>query len=53
MTVAFKVPSGMEGESFSILRWDGSQWVEESVIVEDGYVKATTSNTGTFVLVAK
>ena len=31
----------------------GGKWVEESVSVEDGYVKATTSNTGTFVLVVK
>ena len=53
LTVLFKIPGGMEGESFSILRWDGGKWVEESVSVEDGYVKATTSNTGTFVLVAK
>ena len=53
LTVLFKIPGGMEGESFSILRWDGGKWVEESVSVEDGYVKATTSNTGTFVLVVK
>jgi hypothetical protein len=43
----------MEGKSFSILRWDGGKWVEESATVENGYVKATTSNTGMFILVAK
>ena len=53
MAVAFKIPSGMEGETFAILRWDGSNWVEESVSVENGYVKATSSNTGTFALVVK
>jgi hypothetical protein len=53
LTVLFKIPSGMEDESFSILRWGGSKWVEESVTVEDGYVKATSSNTGVFVLVVK
>ena len=53
MTVAFKVPSGMEGETFAILHWNGSNWVEENVIVENGFVKATSSNTGMFVLVAQ
>ena len=53
ITVAFKIPSGMEGENFAILRWDGSKWVEEIVIVENGYVKATSTNTGIFVLVVK
>jgi hypothetical protein len=38
MTVVVKIPSGMEDESFS---------------VEDGYVRAATSHTGTFVLVEK
>jgi hypothetical protein len=52
MTVAFMIPAGMEGESFTILRWDGSDWVEESVSVADGYVTTTTNHTGTFVLVA-
>ena len=53
MTVSFMIPAGMEGETFAILRWDGSSWVEESVSVENGYVKASSSNTGTFVLVVK
>jgi Right handed beta helix region len=53
MTVLFTIPGGMEGDSFGILHWDGSKWVEENVIVENGSVKATTSNTGIFVLVAK
>jgi hypothetical protein len=53
MTVGFMIPSGMEGENFSVLRWDGSQWVEESVTVENGYVMATSSSTGTFVLAVK
>jgi hypothetical protein len=53
MTVSYKIPSGMEGKTFAILYWDGSKWVEESVTVENGFVKATTSNTGTFVLVVK
>jgi hypothetical protein len=53
MTVAFKVPGGMEGETFAIMRWDGGDWVEESVSVENSYVKTTTVNTGTFVLVTK
>jgi len=53
MTVSFKIPTGMEGQTFAILRWDGSKWVEESVSVVNGFVKATTSNLGTFVLVVK
>jgi len=53
LMVAFKVPSGMASESFAILHWDRSSWVEESVIIEDGYVKTTSSNTGTYVLVVK
>jgi hypothetical protein len=53
MTVAFMIPEGMEGESFSIMRWNGSDWVEENVSIEDGYVRATTNHTGTFVLVTK
>ena len=32
---------------------DGSNRMEESVGVENGYVKATTDQTGTFVLVMK
>ena len=53
MTVSFTIPAGMETETFAILHWDGSSWVEESVSVENGYVKAASSNTGAFVLVAK
>ena len=53
MTVAFQIPSGMEAETFGILRWDGSSWVEESISLENGYVKTTSRNTGTFVLVVK
>jgi len=51
MTVSFMIPAGMEGETFAIMRWDGSNWVEESVNLENGYVKAATNHTGTFVLV--
>lgn len=51
--VSFLIPAGMEGENFAIMRWDGNNWVEESVSVEDGYVKALTSSTGTFVLVVQ
>jgi hypothetical protein len=51
LTVTFMIPVGMEGESFSILRWDGGQWVGESVSVADGYATTTTNHTGTFVLV--
>ena len=53
MTVSFTIPAGMEAETFAILHWDGSSWVEESVSVENGYVKAASSNTGAFVLVVK
>jgi len=53
MTVSFMIPAGMKGQTFAILRWDGSKWVEESVSVVNGYVKATSSDTGTFVLVVK
>lgn len=53
MTVSFMIPAGMEGQTFTILYWDGSKWVEESVSVESGYVKTATSNPGTFVLVIK
>ena len=53
MTVSFVISAGMEGETFAILRWDGNSWVEESVSVENGYVKAVSSNTGTFALVVK
>jgi len=34
----------------AILRWEGGNWVEESVSVDNGYVKAASSNTDTFVL---
>jgi len=37
----------------AILHWDGDNWVEESVSIENGYVMATSSLTGTFVLVVK
>ena len=50
MTVGFMVPVGMVGETFTILRWDGGDWVEENVSLENGYVMAVTSYTGTFVL---
>jgi len=53
MSVAFKVPAGKQAESFAILRWDGGGWVEENVSLENGYVMATTSHTGTFALVVK
>jgi hypothetical protein len=53
MTVAFKIPAGMVGANFSILRWDGSTWMEEGVSLEIGHVKTNSSNTGTFVLVVK
>ena len=53
MTVLFTIPSGKEGDTFGILHWDGSKWVEESVTLENGSVMATTSNTGIFVLVVK
>ena len=53
MTVAFQIPSGMETESFAILRWDGGSWVEENVSLADGYVMTTSTTTGTFILVVK
>jgi len=51
--VSFKIPSGMEDATFAILYWDGFKWIEETVSVVDGFVKATSNNTGTFVLVTK
>ena len=54
MTAVFKIPSGMEGKSFSVVYCDGSKWIEESVRLENGHDEKTMSSTmGTFVLVVK
>ena len=53
MSVSFIIPTEMEGENFTILRWVGSSYVEESVSFANGYVTVTVSKPGTFVLVVK
>jgi len=54
-TLSFDVPSGMTGDTLSILFWDPTSlaWVEKSLTVADGKVTLTVDQLGTFVVVEK
>jgi hypothetical protein len=53
MVVKFKIPDGFivpSGQALSIYFFDGSTWSKLPVTISGGYVYATTSQTGTFIL---
>ena len=54
-TLSFDLPSGMIGDTLSILFWDPTSlaWVEKSLTVADGNVTLTVDQLGTFVVVEK
>jgi hypothetical protein len=67
VVISFSIPAGMEESEFSILYWDGLQWLDlETAAFEDnrmvidsghktenGYFQATVNFGGIFVLVQK
>ncbi|CAG0962132.1 Alpha-agarase [Anaerolineales bacterium] len=55
ITLSIKIPSGLDGESLAVLRWDSAAgaWVEKLVTITDGNLVLTGITPGTFVLVEK
>ena len=54
LTVGFKIPLGNEGSNFTILHWDGTQWVSLGGSPDtSGYFNVQTGSAGFFVLVVQ
>ncbi len=52
VVVSFDIPDAMDGEDFTILFWNGSDWEElDGFLTADGYFQAVTDQAGIFVLV--
>ena len=51
MTVGFVIPSGQQAAAFSILHWDGAQWVDLGGTQSGGLIVVDTTLTGDFILV--
>ena len=49
---SFDIPAGMVGP-FTVLSWNGTEWVEVASSVVGGKVAFTPTGTGTFVLVTR
>jgi hypothetical protein len=49
--VSFDIPAGMESP-FTVLLWNGTEWVEVPSVVVDGKVVFTITGPGTYVLVS-
>jgi len=53
-TVSFKIPAGKQGANFTILHWDGTNWVKVGGSANPpGYFSVQTNLTGDFVLVTQ
>ncbi len=54
LIVSFKIPSDKQNANFTILHWDGAKWVDiGGSKTPDGFFRAQTNLTGTFVLVTQ
>jgi hypothetical protein len=51
MTISFPIPPGKEEDQFTILYWNGNEWMRMDTVVTNGRVETTTSVSGTYVLV--
>jgi nitrous oxidase accessory protein NosD len=51
--IAYPIPAGFEGKTFTVLFWDGAKWVDVAASISSGYATVNAPNSGTFILAAK